>query len=233
MTAGTFRHLSPNESQPDRGLGRLLGGRRVLPHGVIHVGGHHGEEADDYDAHRVRRVVWFEAEPDACAVLRQRVAGRPGHTCVEALVADQEGARRAFYRHRFRGGSKRGFCSTLPWNDALVAVDPVLSRLETFDVAIMETVTVAGALGRLGLPPEDFQYLSVNVQGAELLVLRGLGDYLAHLQWIFWEAELDAESRRYEGAPVVAEVADWLRARGFRAATGAGARQQLFHRGGS
>lgn len=215
---------------PDRGLGRTLAGRRVSPRGVIHVGGHHGEEADDYDAHGVARVVWFEAEPDAFEVLSARVAGRPGHACVRALVAGRDGERRPFYRHRFPGGVKRGFCSTLPWNAALVAADPVLSRLETFAVTEMDTVTVATALAERGFAAGDFDYLALNVQGAELMVLEGLGAHLGALQWIFWEAELDEESRRYDGAPVVADVARWLEARGFAAATPAGARQQLFHR---
>jgi FkbM family methyltransferase len=214
----------------ERGIGCALGGQRVLPAGVIHVGGHHGEEASYYEAHGVRQVVWFEAEPDAFAVLRANVGGRPGHDCIQALVGDRDGEERAFYRHRFPGGEKRGFCSTLPWNTSVVAGDPVLSRLETFDVASMQAVTVASALRARGYAPEQFQYLSINVQGAELMVLRGLHEYLRPVRWVFWEAELDAATSRYAGAPVVADVAAWLAARGFQAAPGQGMRQQLFYR---
>ena len=91
-------------------------------------------------------------------------------------------------------------------------------------------MTAATALRGRGYTPEQFQYLSVNVQGAELMVLRGLREYLTPIRWIFWEAELDPSTSRYQGAPVVADVGAWLAARGFQAATPFGSRQQLFFR---
>jgi len=207
-----------------------LGGRRVAPSGVIHAGGHHGEEAAYYESHGVGTVVWIEAEPDAFDVLSRTVACYPGHHCICALATDRDGDERLFYRHRFRGGAKRGYCSTLPWNRSVVRNDPVLSRLETFDVCSMPTVTVATALWERGFPPEQFQYLSINVQGAELMVLRGLREYLTPIQWVFCEAESTTDSSRYDGAPVIADVADWLSAHGFFPARPPTTRQQLFYR---
>jgi FkbM family methyltransferase len=214
----------------DRGLGLCLGGRCVDPAGVIHVGGHHGEEASYYRDHGVGAVVWIEADPDAFEVLSRNTASYPGHQCVHALATDRDDDERLFYRHRFPGGTKRGFCSTMPWNATVVDGDPVLSRLETFDVRAMRTVSVATALRGRGFPPARFQYLSINVQGAELMVLRGLHDYLPSIQWIFCDGELDAGSSRYRGAPTIAEVAEWLGACGFRAAWPPRRPQQFFYR---
>lgn len=216
---------------PERGLGFVVGGRPVAPRGVIHVGAHHGEEAEYYDSHGVATVAWIEAEPDAFDVLSRRVASLPGHHCIEALAGERDDEERAFYRHRFPGGAKRGFCSTLPWRDERRRADPVLSRLETFEVRPMRVSTVATALRERGLSPSMFQYLAINVQGAEIMVLRGLGEYLPAIEWIYCEAELDRASSRYEGAPVITEVADWLAARGFRGVEPALGRQRLFVRG--
>lgn len=213
-----------------RGLGRTIGGRLVRPAGVIHVGGHHGEEASYYREHGVSTVVWLEADPDAFGILNRRVGDYPGHHVIHALVADRDGEERTFYRHRFPGGEKRGYCSTLPWNEAAVARDPVLSRLETFDVRPMRAVTAATALRTRGFAPERFQYLSVNVQGAELLVLRGLGDWLPAIQWIFCDGELPGDARRYAGAPAITEVTAWLAVRGFAPAGAPESRQQLYYR---
>lgn len=213
-----------------RGLGAEVGGRLVQPTGILHVGGHHGEEAAYYQQHGAQTVVWIEAEPDAFDVLRRNTSSYPGHHCLQALVTDRDGEERPFYRHRFGAGSKRGFCSTLPWNPAVVESDPVLSRLETFAVSRMRSVTLATLLRENGFPPARFQYLSVNVQGAELMVLRGLREYLDSLQWIFCDGELDAPSSRYQGAPALSEVADWLAPREFRPAWLPPIRQQLFYR---
>jgi FkbM family methyltransferase len=214
----------------NRGLGARVGDRRVTPSGVIHVGGHHGEEAPYYRDHGVREVVWIEADPDAFEVLTRTTAGYAGHRCIQALAADRDDEERTFYRHRFPGGAKRGFCSTLAWNTAVVDRDPILSRLETFDVRSMRAVTVATALGQRDVVPARFQYLSINVQGAELLVLRGLRDYLEPIQWIYCDGELDAKAPRYQGAPGIADVADWLGAHGFRPAWPRRSQQQFFYR---
>lgn len=213
-----------------RGLGAEVGGRLVQPSGILHVGGHHGEEAAYYQQHGAQTVVWIEAEPDAFEILRRNISGYAGHHCIQALVTDLDGEERPFYRHRFGSGTKRGFCSTLPWNPAVVENDPVLSRLETFEVSRMKSVTLATLLREHGFPPDRFQYLSLNVQGAELMVLRGLREYLDPLQWIFCDGELDAPSSRYQGAPALSEVADWLAPRGFRPAWLPPVRQQLFYR---
>ena len=205
-------------------------GQRVEPTGVIHVGGHHGEEAAYYRDHGVREVAWIEADPDAFEVLMQNTAAYSAHVCIRALAADRDGEERPFYRHRFPGGVKRGFCSTLAWNTAVVDRDPVLRRLETFDVCSVRAVTVATALRDRGFEPARFQYLSINVQGAELLVLHGLGEYLASIRWIFCDGELDADSSRYRGAPGIAEVTDWLGRHGFHAAWPRHGAQQFFFR---
>jgi FkbM family methyltransferase len=212
-----------------RELGVEVGGKRVAPAGVIHVGGHHGEEADYYDAHGARTVAWIEAEPDAFEVLHSRVAHRPGHHCIQALATDRDGEERSFYRHRFPGGHKRGFCSTLPWDAGAVARDPLLARLETFDVRSMRSITVASALRERALAPSEFQYLSLNVQGAELLVLRGMREYLDPIRWIFCDGEPEGASR-YAGAPTTVEVTEWLRPRGFLPAGPASSRLQFFYR---
>jgi len=218
-----------SQSGSGRGLGLEVGGQTVAPTGVIHVGGHHGEEADYYGAHGARTVAWIEAEPDAFEVLQRRVAHLPGHYCIQALAADRDGEERAFYRHRFPGGQKRGFCSTLPWDPGAVARDPLLSRLETFDVRAMRSITVATALRGRRLAPADFQYLSLNVQGAELLVLRGMGEYLEPIRWIFCDGEPEGASR-YAGAPTTTEVREWLRPRGFQPMAAAASRLQFFFR---
>lgn len=77
------------------------------------------------------------------------------------------------------------------------------------------TVTVSTArldqvARRLGITHADF--LHMDVQGAEIMVLDGAGDLLesVHTLWIEVEAV-----PLYEGQPVKAEVEDYLRRRGF------------------
>jgi FkbM family methyltransferase len=229
MTLPSTRVVAPADALALRALGLTFDGQAVAPRGVIHVGGHHGEEAAYYAERGVETVVWIEAEPDAFEVLASVTSAFPGQHCIQALAADRDGEERVFYRHRFGAGAKRGFCSTLPWNEAVVTGDPILSRLETFDVRRVRAITVATALRERGFTPGQFQYLSVNVQGAELLVLRGLGDFLAPLRYVFCDGE-DPGNVRYAGAPTIAEVEQWLTPHGFRPMFSGSPRQQFFLR---
>jgi hypothetical protein len=54
--------------------------------------------------------------------------------------------------------------------------------------------------------------LIVDIQGAELLALRGAGEFLSHVRYL--EVELSKESI-YEGAPLAGEVEAFLKAAGF------------------
>ena len=174
---------------------------------------------------------------------RRRVENlKPGFACIARRACDPlRGVRRVLpwtnrrAQKRLRDGTlgrgrgnKRGFCSMLAWNQAVVSGDALLSRLETFDVATMQTVRVATALRDRGFRPEQFQYASINVQGAELAVLRGFQEYLEPIQWIYCEAELDAAHSRYVGAPTMAEVVDWLQVQGFAACEAHGARRVFY-----
>jgi FkbM family methyltransferase len=208
------RHSVPESYHLKRGLGITINNQQVRPSGILHIGGHHGEELEYYERHDVRTVVWIEADPDAFATLKDKVGHRPGHLCIQALITDKDNEDRPFYRHRFGAGNKRGFCSTLPFREESVRNDKMLSRLQTFDVARIRSITLA-TLARLhGFDPCTFQYLSLNVQGAELMVLEGMNEYLEQIRWIFCDGEADS-GVRYEGAPAISEVTAWLESRGF------------------
>jgi hypothetical protein len=63
---------------------------------------------------------------------------------------------------------------------------------------------------RLGLPHIDFLHL--DVQGAELLVLRGAGDLLPRIHTVWLEVE---DVPLYRGQPLRADVRDFMERRGF------------------
>lgn len=78
-----------------------------------------------------------------------------------------------------------------------------------------ETVTVAterldALAARLGLRCIDFFHL--DVQGAELLVLRGAGEFLPHIHTVWLEVE---DVPLYAGQPLRRDVSCFMRRRGF------------------
>ena len=64
---------------------------------LLHVGGHHAEEAKGYAEQGFSdRVVFIEAIPAAHAVC-ERVSARHGQACFNALLWDQDGVKQTFH----------------------------------------------------------------------------------------------------------------------------------------
>jgi hypothetical protein len=67
-------------------------------------------------------------------------------------------------------------------------------------------------VSELGLRPELFAVLHIDVQGAEMLVLRGAEAVLAAVDLVSVEVNFE---ELYRGGAQIEDVEDWLGARGF------------------
>ena len=77
-------------------LEALVAERRIAIEEVMHIGAHHGQEADTYRALGAKRVTWVEANPAVVPVLRQNVEPL-GHSVITTLVTDRTGDIVDFY----------------------------------------------------------------------------------------------------------------------------------------
>jgi FkbM family methyltransferase len=178
----------------------------VHPTGVLHIGGHTGEEADQYDAEGVKRVVWLEPHPDALPSLLRNVATRPGHLVLPFAAYDRDNVSVTLHK-------ASNICSS--------SILPMyLHRQKHPDVTECGQILVTGMkvdtlLARNGLRPEDFEMANLDIQGAELVALRGMEDWLRHGRWIYAEANTE---ELYRGCALLPDLEAFLKARGFRLA---------------
>ncbi len=181
------------------------------PRVIVHVGAHLAEELADYEATGADTIVWIEADPELYGRLVEAVETRKSpavrHICVNALITDAAGEHRRFYHFSNDGQSSSIFRASenlrLNW--------PELR--ETGRVLTLPSDTIADVLGRHGIPPQRLDVLVLDVQGAELLALKGCGEYLDHPKFLEVEA---STIPIYEGAPLLRELDPWIGARGFR-----------------
>ncbi len=173
--------------------------------GVIHVGAHEGQEVDAYLARGCRRVVLVEANPASCRVLRKRFADRPVQV-LEAAALDEDG-RTTLHLHTSRGGSTepssvlelKRFKEIVGTLETTASFDVPSARLDT----LLETHAIDAA---------EFDLLNVDVQGAELRVLRGAERTLASLRAVLTEVHV---VELYEGGAREAEIDEFLTEHGF------------------
>lgn len=190
---------------------------------IVHVGAHTGQEAASYQSWGARRVVWVEAAPDIFARLQAhldqmrsrppslfaRLTGAPSteHIAINALVAAEDGAEHALNVYNNDGASNSIF------RIARDGSNRYENLRETGEVHRITARTLDSLLADAGIPLEEVEILVVDIQGAELLCLKGATRLLNHVRWI--EAEV-SQRPVYAGGVLLHELEPWLAERGFR-----------------
>ncbi len=178
-------------------LGRILREAR----GVIHVGAASGQEAQTY-AERGLAVTWIEAIPKSYERLLSNIRGFPRQVAVNALITDRDGEEREFYV-----ASNDGDSSSIFAMDYHLKAWPAI-RYE--EVVTLRTRTLDSLLAEGRFTGHDAMVL--DLQGAELLALRGAERLLRQIRFVQSEAYGE---RMYAGGATARELIDFLEQHGF------------------
>jgi FkbM family methyltransferase len=173
--------------------------------GVLHVGAHEGQEITTYDAVKAQQVVFVEANPAVYGRLLAAMAGRSDVICVQRAICNRTGP------VHFHLASFDQSASLFPMARHR-QVYPQIVPMETIEV---EGTTLDALLRELQLPFTAFNFLHVDVQGAEALVLKGATDVLPYIDAISIEVNF---SDLYENGAQIEDIEDLLHASGFRRA---------------
>lgn len=169
--------------------------------GVVHVGAHLGEEAHDYAQAGIDNVWWIEGNPDIVPALKKHV-GPYGQKVVCALVYDRDHADVEFHVTNFESLS-----SSIFEFGTHRKVSPDVHFVETKNLRSMTLDTIARIHGIAGC-----NFLNMDLQGAELVALRGARKLLDHIDYVFTEINVD---ELYKGCARLPEMDAFLGDRGF------------------
>jgi FkbM family methyltransferase len=173
---------------------------RVGPIGVLHVGAHEAEEFDDYKACGWMPVIWVEANPDRAAQLQSAFIEDFSNEVIEAVAWDTHGEKLSFFETN--NGQSSSVLRLGTHQDSHPEV-----------VVVSESAVVSSRLDRLLTPRHSrFELVVLDVQGAELHALKGLGDKLHGVKWIYAEVNVQEV---YDGGPLLGEFDDYCRSLGF------------------
>lgn len=173
---------------------------------VVHVGAHKGEEVDAYRRHGANRIVLVEAGPGNAAALQERFGAAHDVLVVHAAATDHDGTEQLLMHTNRRGETESA--SLLP----MKRLGEIVPTLQTEDTVEVPAATLDALLERAGIAAGSIGLLVLDVQGAELLVLRGAVGALASARAVLTEVAL---IELYEGAASEEEVAPLLEAAGF------------------
>ena len=203
---------------PQKVLGRLLeivAAARPghAPRVVLDVGARDCRESLDFAAAFPGATIYaFECNPATLPACRAAAAGEPRVRLTEQAVTDTDG-RTAFFPID-QAKTVTGSADGNPGASSLFEAtgDYPLERYVQRRVEV-ETTRLDTFLARAGIGHVDVLWM--DVQGAELLVLRGLGERLADVDWIHLEAE---QFEIYRGQALLPAIDAYLATRGFELA---------------
>ena len=170
---------------------------------VIHIGANEGQERDLYAKHSLS-VLWVEALPDVFQKLTNNLRNYPKQRAVNALVTDQEGE-----HYDFNVSNNAGESSSIYDFQGHKEIWPEVNFTRTIR---LRSTTLPALLRKEGLNPSGFDALILDVQGAELLVIRGAGEVLDSIKFVKTEA---ADFESYRDACTETTLSQALKERDF------------------
>ncbi len=172
----------------------------IWPNIVLHVGAHRAEELDLYDSLGAEGVIWVEGNGNLVRELREKLDPTRNHV-VHAVVGEKDGE-----IVQFNVSNNLQSSSILPLGEhATLFPDVYYQSSHQFS-----TVSLESLLKNAGVSDVDF--INLDIQGAELLALKGFGDF-SNVKHIYTEIN----SREvYQGCALVGQIDEFLAPHGFK-----------------
>ena len=174
----------------------------VDPKGVLHVGAHAAEEAEEYIAnefHKNGKIIWVEAQTELADELARKL-DLNFHKVISAAAWDKSNE-----ELEFNITSKDASSSFLPLGKHSEKYPTI-----TVDKKVMIKTSRLDSV----LSPEDvFDFLVLDIQGAELRAIEGLGSFLNNVKWIFTEV---SKEELYIGSVLIHDFDNRLNELGFK-----------------
>lgn len=160
--------------------------------GILHVGAHECEEIHDYERYISRdKVLWIDALQDKVDLSKQKF---PDIFIEQAVVSDTKDIV-TFHR------SNNGQSSSILELGLHKQYHPQVWYVDSF---VAETKLLKDIICNYDIP---YNFINLDIQGAELKALKGMAEYLPKIDYIYSEVNSDYV---YEGCALVTELDEYL-----------------------
>lgn len=170
----------------------------VFPSGVLHVGAHNAEELGAYRQEGFGAVTWVEAQESLIAGLRKKIRG----------TAD------AVFQGIVWSENDINLSLNIASNGQSSSVYDLEEHSSHYPSIVYNGLQTGKSRRLDSLIPtsRSFDFVNLDIQGAELEALRGLGARLQQVRWVYSEV-----NRRplYRDIPMIEELDEFLAHQGF------------------
>lgn len=177
----------------------------VRPRGALHIGANIGEEAEAYYRNNITKVIWIEGNPDLREQLEKNISKYQGQKCYIQCVGDEN---KDTVLHISNNASQSSSVLDLGTHKT---AHPEVHFIKDIPVRMsrIDDMFAPDEWGAL----KDVDFLNIDLQGAELMALRGMGDLLKQFKWAYLEVN---KEHLYENCPLVEDIDLYMLSYGFR-----------------
>lgn len=162
--------------------------------GLLHVGAHLAEELSVYNTANISGVIWIEANENRANKVKEIVPNN--HQVICSVVGDENGREVNF-------------------NEANNGQSSSIFELGTHSIEhpeIYYTNKTKRTTDRIDHLKKiynimDFNFVALDIQGAELLAIKGMGELLDNVEYIYTEVN---EKKLYEGCCLISDLDNYL-----------------------
>jgi len=183
-------------------LRRLTDQHGITLKGVFHVGAHECEELELYNNLGVAStdIIWVEAIYRAAIAAKRRGIAN----IYNAVITDTDDDIITF------NVSNNGQSSSILDLHTHLTEHPDIHYVDSFEA---DTITVDTFFERNKLDPSKYNMWNFDIQGAELLALKGATHSLKHVDVLYLEVN---EKELYKGCGLIGEIDDFVSLYGFK-----------------
>lgn len=192
----------------------------INPKGILHFGANEGQEYDAYKALGVKNIAFVEAIPSVFQKLCEKC---PDAINIQACLSDEDDN-----LVKFNIANNDGQSSSFLNFKHHAERHPTVKFIDSIE---LKTIRFDTLIENIKFEIENYDFLVADLQGAELLALKGLGYYINKFKWIYLEVNKD---ELYENCALVGEIDSFLEQFNFKGVqekwTGAGWGDKLYIR---
>jgi FkbM family methyltransferase len=174
-----------------------------IPNGIIHIGAHLMEERGEYMKMGLDNIIWIEANTDVYSNIKFVNDIPNNERSFNITVSDKDNE-----LYTFNIMNKTPSSSILKLDKHKIHHPHVYVE----DTIQVKSIRMDTFLKENNINISNYSFLTIDIQGAELLALKGFGELLHHIKYIYTEVNTDT---LYKDCALLYEIDEYLSTFGF------------------
>lgn len=171
----------------------------VKPNGVLHIGASEGQEREFYKELGVKKVIWIEAIPDVFKKLKENLVPYPNQIAMNCCLSNSDNE-----EVEFNISNNQAQSSSLLELMVHKEIHPEVSYIDKIKLT---TWTADRLFSVMDIDISMLDFLNIDVQGAELMVLEGMEKLIKQFKSVNIEINI---RETYKGCALLEDVDYWF-----------------------